>query len=115
MRKPDITEEQFVEAIMEIRPLRPDYIYVTGPGRSGAIAAAYLSHTHGLAFIPYGQPCPNNRKLLLADTMAKSGKTIRGAMKMYEGATPMLIFGNRPHKLYFWFELLRCKHERKVA
>jgi hypothetical protein len=50
---------------------------VTGPGRSGAVAAVYASHMLGIPFIPYGARCPDQFQLLIVDTARESGRTRR--------------------------------------
>src|ERR1700724_3312508 len=63
---------------------------VTGPGRSGAVAAVYASHMLGVPFIPYGMRCPEHFQLLIVDTARESGRTLRKAAKRYEYANPVV-------------------------
>ena len=57
---------------------------VTGPGRSGAVAAVYASHILGVPFIPYGQPAPKGLgRILVIDTAEESGATLRKAGRRY--------------------------------
>ena len=52
-----ISEAEFAERIREALS-DPQYeaaAWVTGPGRSGAVAAVYASHILHIPFVPYGQ------------------------------------------------------------
>lgn len=80
---------------------------VTGPGRSGAVAAVYVSHMLGVPFIPFGQPCPDKlRPLLIADTTMKTGRTMRKACAKYAELEPYMLFVfSEPTVRYkFWYE-----------
>lgn len=80
---------------------------VTGPGRSGAVAAVYASYALGIPFVPYGQPFPGT--LLLIDTVAQSGKTIRKAQRKLEKAGHKVIARTiyaQCERLHFWYEQL---------
>lgn len=79
----------------------PDY--VTGPGRSGAVAAVYASHDLGIPFVPYGFKARG--RPLIIDTARMSGKTMRRAMKKYAGTNPMLAaVYEEPPIVRFWYE-----------
>lgn len=89
---------------------------VTGPGRSGAVAAVYVSHKLGVPFIPYGSPCPADLGgLLIVDTATESGKTLRKAAKRYAEHNPTVIaFYHEPPRVAFWYEARkpqRYRHE----
>jgi hypothetical protein len=81
---------------------------VTGPGRSGAIASVYASHYLGIPWIPYGENCPAHlRPLLVVDTAADSGKTLRKAVRYYGGQTDSVIgiaLFIEPPRVRFWYE-----------
>lgn len=79
---------------------------VTGPGRSGAVAAVYTSHKLGVPFIPYGQPAPSHRgPLLIIDTAVQSGRTLRKATNKYAYADPVAkAVYNEPPRVKFWYE-----------
>ena len=78
---------------------------VTGPGRSGAVAAVYASHLMGVPFIPYGLPCPDHlRPLLIVDTARKSGATLRKAERKYGNAVVVVHAFDEPPRLRFWYE-----------
>ena len=99
-----ITESEFrAELITNLYNEFGKYDYVTGPGRSGAIASVYASHYLGIPFVPYkhvsrGVP-------LIVDTAAESGKTIRKASKVYGGADWIVMF-QEPPRVRFWYEEL---------
>jgi hypothetical protein len=78
---------------------------VTGPGRSGAIAAVYTSHMLHIPFIPYGQLCPEKFRLLIIDTARESGRTLRKAARWYRTANPVVIaVYEEPPRVAFWYE-----------
>lgn len=80
--------------------------HVTGPGRSGAIAAVYASHLLGVQFIPYGELLPRGvGSLLIIDTARKSGATLRKAMRLYSDhdATVRVAY-EEPPRVTFWYE-----------
>lgn len=83
---------------------------VTGPGRSGAVAAVYASHMLGVPFVPYGQKAPLEAgRLLIIDTATDSGKTLRKAAKKYEHATPLVlaVYNEKDPvigRVIFWYE-----------
>lgn len=91
---------------------------VTGPGRSGAIAAVYASHLLRVPFIPYGQKAPPHLgRLLIIDTASLTGKTIRKAAKKYESARPMalVLFDEKDPaigRVAFWYEASKPQHYR---
>lgn len=93
---------------------------VTGPGRSGAVAAVYASHMLGVPFIPYGQKHPQHLgRLLIVDTARESGATLRKAARKYQGATPLIVVAfEEPPRVKFWYEAGKpqhYKHERLAA
>lgn len=84
-----------------------DYNSVTGPGRSGAVAAVYVSHMTGVPFIPFGQPCPDKlRPILIVDTATKSGKTLKKACNKYRGAEMVAtaVYSEENVRYKFWYE-----------
>lgn len=89
---------------------------VTGPGRSGAVAAVYASHMLGIPFIPYGAAAPARLgRLLLIDTAKESGATLRRASRRYAAANPLVLFAYcEPPRVRFWYEAptpQRFRHE----
>lgn len=117
-----IGEPEFDEALRALLA-RDDFAAVgsvTGPGRSGAVAAVYASHVLGVPFIPYGQKAPLQLgRLLIIDTATESGATLRKATRRYEGATPLVVaVYHEPPRVAFWYEASkpqRFKHERAPA
>lgn len=107
-----ISEEEFhkilIRHLTQIEGIR--FSYVTGPGRSGAVAAAYTSHYLGIPFIPYGVKVPVKGNMLVVDTAAKSGKTIKKAMEKYSHHNPLgIVFFNEPPRVKFWYEKASTK------
>ena len=93
---------------------------VTGPGRSGAVAAVYASHILGIPFIPYGATAPTKLgRLLIVDTARESGRTLRKAERKYEEADPIVVvIFEEPPRVAFWYEAKkpqRYRHEKKLA
>jgi adenine/guanine phosphoribosyltransferase-like PRPP-binding protein len=93
---------------------------VTGPGRSGAVAAVYASHILGIPFIPYGQRHPLHLgRLLIIDTARESGATLRKAERKYQGMTPLVLVAfEEPPRVAFWYEAAkpqRYRHEKIAA
>lgn len=94
---------------------------VTGPGRSGAVAAVYASHILGIPFIPYGQRVPDNLpRLLIVDTATESGATLRKAVRKYNAMhlpEPLVVaVYQEPPRVMFWYESgkpQRYRHENK--
>lgn len=99
-----ITETEFRAEIMaKLRDAFGLYDYVTGPGRSGAIAAVYASHYLGIPFVPYRHK--SNGTPLIVDTAMQSGRTIRKAQRLYEQADAIVMF-HEPPRVRFWYEEL---------
>lgn len=91
---------------------------VTGPGRSGALAAIYASHILGIPFLPYGgKPPPQLPRLLLIDTARQTGKTIRKAQRKYEGhVVATVVVYEEPPRVSFWYEATKpqqYQHEKQ--
>ncbi len=117
-----ILEPEFYNSIA-LELAQPQYCMVgsvTGPGRSGAIAAVYASHLLGVPFIPYGQKAPLHLgRLLIIDTATESGATLRKATRRYEDATPLVVaVYHEPPRVAFWYEAAKpqqFKHEVRNA
>lgn len=97
---------------------------VTGPGRSGAIAAVYVSHQLGVPFVPFGVRAPLELgPVLIVDTAMESGRTMRKAARKYAmdhgaGAPISLVFYREPPRVAFWYEADKpqaYRHERRAA
>lgn len=85
---------------------------VTGPGRSGAIAAVYASHMLAVPFIPYGGNAPVALgRVLVIDTARMSGKTLRKAHSRYSYANPVVLWCyDEPPLVSFWYEAPKPQH-----
>lgn len=79
---------------------------VTGPGRSGAVAAVYASYASHRPFVPFGQPYPG--VVLVIDTVCRSGKTLRKAVRRLERlgieTISLSVYGSPPERHHFWYE-----------
>ncbi len=82
---------------------------VIGPGRSGAIAAVYVSHKLGIPFLAWGQEIPEKLKpVLVVDTATWTGRTLRKAAKRYQ-ASFVAFYVEKPGTMVkFWYEKGRC-------
>lgn len=89
---------------------------VTGPGRSGAVAAVYASHILSVPFIPFGSICPDKFDLLMIDTARESGRTLRKSANWYArrmGKSPTIIaVYEEPPRVAFWYEATKPQHYR---
>lgn len=117
-----VTEPEFHARLVEILASLPaaDIGSVTGPGRSGAVAAVYASHLFGVPFIPFGSRCPTHLgRLLIIDTARESGATLRKADRRYSYARPIVVACfEEPPRVAFWYEAgkpQRYRHERRAA
>jgi hypothetical protein len=103
-----VSEQEFAARIRELLSAEcfMSYGCVTGPGRSGAIAAVYASHILRIPFIPFGQEIPESlRSVLIIDTARESGETLRKASRKYAyaGARSAVCF-EEPPRVMFWYE-----------
>lgn len=105
-----VEEPEFAARMAAVTELaRPDF--VTGPGRSGAVAAVYASYALGVPFLPWmDEPAalrPGNR-VLIVDTASMSGRTMRRATNRYLGlgyeVDSFVAFDEREQRHHFWFE-----------
>jgi hypothetical protein len=92
-----------------------DFGFVTGPGRSGAIAAVYVSHKLALPFIPFNTLPRIKGRALIVDTARESGETMKKALRRYARYFPApIIFYEEPPRVAFWYEAgkpQRYRHE----
>lgn len=99
-----ITEEQFHQRIQALGHLRGKFKTVTGPGRSGAIAAVYASYFLSIPFVPYGKLPEACKPILIIDTASFTGKTLRKAVRrLGGGVTSVALYHDTPIK-HFWYE-----------
>jgi adenine/guanine phosphoribosyltransferase-like PRPP-binding protein len=94
--------------------------FVTGPGRSGAVAAVYASHILAVPFIPFGaEPPVHLGRALIIDTARESGETLKKAARRYRDADPLVLVAfEEPPRVAFWYEApkpQRYRHERPLA
>jgi adenine/guanine phosphoribosyltransferase-like PRPP-binding protein len=87
-----------------------EFDYVTGPGRSGAIASVYASHYLGIPFKPHKAGKVNaGDKVLIVDTVEYTGSTLRKSKSWHEnqGASCTVVFAikeSRGHYFKMWYE-----------
>ncbi|TAA20318.1 hypothetical protein [Pseudoxanthomonas winnipegensis] len=116
-----VSEEEFREVFRKALLVVPESVgFVTGPGRSGAVAAVYASHLLGIPFVPYGSTAPVHLgRALIVDTATESGATLRKAERRYREADPVVVYAyNEPPRVAFWYEAQkpqRYRHERRAA
>lgn len=117
-----VSESEFAERLRQLLDkVDADTIAaVTGPGRSGAVAAVYASHMIGVPFIPYGSRTPPDRgRILIVDTARESGRTLRKAERRYEADNPLVVVAfEEPPRVAFWYEApkpQRYRHEKLAA
>lgn len=115
-----ISEEEFSTALRRMllaHPAASDWGSVTGPGRSGAVAAVYASHIMHIPFIPYGSDAPLHLgPLLIVDTAQQTGRTMRKAVRRYEDAKPYtVVVFDEPPRVAFWYEAPKPQHYRHEA
>lgn len=102
-----IDEGVFITALTaRLKGFHKKYAAVTGPGRSGAIAAAFASYISGRPFVPYGQPHPG--PILIVDTATMSGRTLRKARNRYKRmgieAHVLPVYRSPVTRYHFWYE-----------
>lgn len=115
-----VSETEFQTRLREILADARDIGSVTGPGRSGAVAAVYASHILGVPFIPYGQKVPLHLgRLLIVDTARETGATLRKAERKYFDCAPLtLVAFEEPPRVVFWYEARKpqhYRHEKEIA
>jgi hypothetical protein len=112
-----ISEAEFADRIKDVLSHGYDDVgSVTGPGRSGAIAAVYASHILGVPFIPFKANAPwHLGKLLIIDTAMESGATMRKAERFYgDVEQKSVVCWHEPPRVMFWYEAgkpQRFRHE----
>lgn len=108
-----VTEPEFLARLSQVLTELPLISGVTGPGRSGAIAAVYASHALGVPFVPFGAAAPSRPgRMLIIDTARSSGRTLRKAARRYDNAVVRACYEETP-RVAFWYE--RMAQERGVA
>lgn len=98
----------FYEALDRVD--KNSFDFVTGPGRSGAVASVYASHYLGLPFIPHkAGDYITFESVLVVDTVEYTGRTLRKASKWYQkrGLSVKTVFGFKEHRGHYyklWYE-----------
>lgn len=88
--------------------------FVTGPGRSGAVAAVYASHILSIPFVPFGQMPKDLDRALVIDTAIESGATMRKAVRKYTNYAPIPVaIYQEPPRVTFWYEAPKPQRLRK--
>lgn len=111
-----VSEAEFSAAIRLALEADPLCGWVTGPGRSGAIAAVYASHILRIPFVPYGAFAAEELgRVLIIDTARESGRTLRKADRRYQHRDPVVVaVFEEPPRVTFWYEApkpQRFRHE----
>lgn len=114
-----VDEQDFARRLGEVLRATPgigSVGAVLGPGRSGAIAAAYASHMLHVPFLPYGAAVPTHLgRLLIVDTARETGRTLRKCARRYDYADPVVAVAfEEPPRVAFWYEAAkpqRYRHE----
>lgn len=113
-----VSESEFSKRVLEVLTERDGslldfgmYNSVTGPGRSGAIAAVYVSHLARLPFVPFAKQLfvsnPSLAPVLVVDTAEKTGRTIRRSVKVLRDSgihADSIVFYREPPRVHFWYE-----------
>lgn len=119
-----ITEPEFKERLLEVLAScdLSEVGFVTGPGRSGAVASVYASHILGVPYVPYGASDKMPVKLgrgLIIDTAKFSGRTLRKAERRYAYSRPIILWCyDEPPLVAFWYEATKpqtYRHKRRAA
>lgn len=79
--------------------------WVTGPGRTGAMAAIYASHILNVSFVAYGHRPKANGYVLVMDILNDNPRTMRRALKHYDICRPIpcIVFPEIENE-GLWFE-----------
>ena len=101
-----IAEAEFREALYILLDSINHYQFksVSGPGRSGAIAAVYTSHYLLIPFIVHGKNVGDYLKPhLVIDTAIESGKTLKKAHRKANADFSIAVYCEPP-RVKFWYE-----------
>lgn len=104
-----ITEAEFgraLRATLGMRGITAGVVRsVTGPGRSGAIAAVYASHWLGVPYIPCDALAPAHlHPVLVIDTATQTGRTLRRAERHHGPDAIAVAVYSEPPRVRFWYE-----------
>lgn len=106
-------EEQDYKADFYLKLSQPSkrYDFVTGPGRSGAIASVYASHFLSIPFVPHKAGNYGSFKTcLVVDTVEYTGQTLRKSVNWHRarGLEVDSMFTYKEYKGHyykFWYEV----------
>ena len=102
-----IQEDGFQQRLRKtLSPLLGQFTCVTGPGRSGAICAVYASYFLRIPYMPMGCNTAPKAKVLVVDTVERTGRTLRKAARRYPDCTAISVFGKQEDRHHFWYEYL---------
>ena len=101
-----VSEPEFSVSIRTMLGAIDPVGWVTGPGRSGAVAAVYASHILRVPFVPIGSQAPHELgRPLVIDTARLSGRTLRKAARRYGERDPVVVaVYEQPPRVRFWYE-----------
>lgn len=109
--KVHVTEAEFSATVRHTLAgmVRPDF--VTGPGRSGAVAAVYASYALSSPYIPHStRPAESGETILVIDTVSMSGRTIRKAESRWKRlgyeVSSLVLYSSPTIRHHFWYEAL---------
>lgn len=112
-----ITEPEFAARIRDEAAwlAHAGYRWITGPGRSGSIAAVYMSHAAGIPHVPYGSPGPAGTPGIVIDTATLTGATLRKAGRRYPTGKTIALYDERETgRIIFWYERDFDKHINRL-
>lgn len=101
---------KFYAELDKVKDIAARFDFVTGPGRSGAVAAVYASH---YLSIPYKPHKAGNYEVdnwaLIVDTVEYTGRTLRQAGNWYrkQGLSTQTVFAikeTKGHYYKMWYE-----------
>lgn len=109
----NINESEWRSAfIASISGIDPDaFDFVTGPGRSGAVASVYASHYLGIPYKPHkAGNYDKDASVLIVDTVEYTGRTLRKAISWYQRKglfvdTAFALKETRGHYYKMWYEV----------
>jgi hypothetical protein len=104
-----ISEIEFRKSLLSLLKLLPSYPdhgfkSVSGPGRSGAIAAVYASHFLKIPFITHSSNIlVHLQPHLVIDTAIHTGKTLCKAHRKAKATYSIAVY-HEPPRVKFWYE-----------
>ena len=107
-----VSEEEFRENLYVVLDQFQygQFEFVTGPGRSGAVASVYASHYLGIPFIPHKAGVYSRLTSgLIVDTARYTGGTLRKSANWHRNRglsveTAFVYAEDKGHYFKFWYE-----------